>query len=55
MGGADTVLHDSALAKLTRALKRNSNQVPLPKLNGKPSAWQLFKDEFVEYYTAKGW
>ena len=55
MGGTDTTLPDSAHAKLTKALKRNANQVPLPKFNGKPTTWHNFKDEFVEYYTAKGW
>ena len=51
--GDNAVLPDSALAKLTKALKRNSNQVPLPKFNGNPSTLELFKDKFVEYYTAK--
>ena len=32
-------LSDPALRKLTTALERNSNQVPLPKFNGKQTSW----------------
>ena len=54
-GGAGNTLSNSAIAQLTKALERTSNQVKLPKFDGKPTSWIAFRDDFTEYYTAKGW
>ena len=54
-GGTGDTLSNSAIAQLTKALERTSNQVKLPKFDGKHTSWIAFRDDFVEYYTAKGW
>ena len=55
LGGADGTLPNSAIAQLTKALERTFNQVKLPRFDGKPASWIAFRDDFTEYYTAKGW
>ena len=55
MDGAVDNLSGSAIAQLTKALERTSNQVKLPKFDGKPTSWIDFRNDFVEYYTSKGW
>ena len=55
MEGAVGNLSNSAIAQLTKALERTSNQVKLPRFDGKPTSWIAFRDDFTEYYTSKGW